>query len=81
MDQEVYAATAEADRRPLAELLDELDHLRRGHLALFRGLDEEAWERTGVASGVTFRVRAIPYILAGHEIHHRAIPAERYLGG
>jgi hypothetical protein len=81
MDQEVYAATAEADRRPLAELLDELDHLRRGHLALFHRLDEEAWERTGVASGVTFRVRAIPYILAGHEIHHRAILAERYLGG
>ncbi len=80
MEPDDYAATAGAHRRPVAELLDELDHLRRGHLALFRGLDEEAWERTGTASGVAFRVRALPFILAGHEIHHRRGLAERYLG-
>ena len=80
MEPEPYAAAAGADWRPVAELLDELDLLRRGHLALLSGLDGEAWERAGVASGVTFRVRAIPFILAGHEIHHRRILAERYLG-
>jgi hypothetical protein len=79
MDQDDYAATCGADRRPLAELLDELDLLRRGHLALFLGLDTEAWERTGTASGHAFRARALPFILAGHEIHHRRILAERYL--
>jgi hypothetical protein len=80
MEQEEFAALAGADRRPVAELLDELDLLRRSHLALFRSFDAEAWERTGIASGVTFRVRAIPFILAGHEIHHRRGLAERYLG-
>lgn len=80
MEQEEFVATAGADRRPVAELLDELDLLRRGHLALFRSLDEEAWERTGTASGVTFRARAFPFMLAGHEIHHRRGLAERYLG-
>ena len=81
MEQEEFAAVAGAGRRPVAELLDELDLLRRSHLALFRSVDAEAWERTGVASGVTFRVRSIPFILAGHEIHHRRGLAERYLGG
>ena len=81
MDQDDYAATAGADGRPLADLLDELDAVRRGHLYLFRGLDAAAWERTGTASGAAFRVRALPFILAGHEIHHRGILAARYAGG
>jgi hypothetical protein len=80
MDQDVFAAAAGAADRPLADLLDELDVVRRGHLALFRGFGPEAWERTGVASGVPFRVRAIPFIMAGHEIHHRRVIQERYLG-
>lgn len=80
MEPDDYAATAGAGRRPVAELLDELDLVRRGHLALFRGLDAEAWERTGIASGLPFRVRALPFIVAGHEIHHRRGLAERYLG-
>ena len=37
------------------------------------------WERRGVASGFEFTVRSFPYILAGHEIHHRRVLAERYL--
>ena len=79
MEQDDFAAASGADDRPLADLLDELDLVRRGHLALFRSFGAEAWERSGVASGVPFRVRAIPFILAGHEIHHRRVLVERYL--
>lgn len=78
MDQDVFAAAAGADERPLAEILDELDAVRRGHLAMFRAFDAAAWERTGVASGNPFKVRAFPWILAGHEIHHRRVLVERY---
>jgi DinB superfamily len=81
MEQDAYAVAAGAGRRPLADLLDELEHLRLSHLRLFRGFDREAWERTGVASGVRFRVRSLPFILAGHEIHHRRVLVERYLSG
>lgn len=79
MDPDAYARTAGADRRPVADLLDELEHLRTSHLLLFRGLDEAAWERSGIASDVPVRVRALPFIMAGHEIHHRRILVERYL--
>jgi hypothetical protein len=81
MDQDVYAAHAGADDRPLADLLDELEWTRRGHLAMFAGFDAAAWQRTGTASDRLFRVSAFPYILAGHEIHHRQILIERYFGG
>ena len=35
---------------------------------------------TGEASGCRFSVRAVLWIIAGHEIHHRGVLAERYLG-
>lgn len=35
--------------------------------------------RRGVASGYTFTVRAMPWILAGHELHHREVLQARYL--
>lgn len=79
MDQEVWAAAAGAHERPLADLLAELEHVRGGHLALFRSFDAAAWERVGVASDVSFRVRVFPFILAGHERHHRSVLVEKYL--
>ena len=79
MEQDDYVATAGADRRPLAELLDELDLARRSHLRMFEGFDAKAWERVGTAANVPFRARAFPFILAGHEIHHRRVLTERYL--
>jgi hypothetical protein len=35
--------------------------------------------RSGIASGHSFTVRALAYIVAGHLAHHRAILEERYL--
>ena len=79
MEQDDYVATAGADRRPLADLLDELNLARRGHLRMFEGFDGNAWERVGTAANVPFRARSFPFILAGHEIHHRRVLLERYL--
>jgi hypothetical protein len=80
MEQDDYVKTAGADRRPLAEILEELDLLRRSHLSMFAGFDAAAWERVGIANGTPARVRAFPFVLAGHEIHHRSVLLERYLG-
>jgi len=43
-------------------------------------LSEEAWKRSGVASDNPISVRALAYILLGHERHHLRILRERYLG-
>ena len=79
MDQDLWAANANAEGRPLASFLQELDHLRRSHIAMFAGFADEMWGRRGVASGFEFTVRTFPYILVGHEIHHRRVLEERYL--
>jgi hypothetical protein len=80
-DENVLVANAGFDARPLADLLAEFDLVRRATLALFRSLDAEAARRRGVANENTVSVRALAYIIAGHERHHREILVERYLGG
>ena len=64
--------------RPLAELAEEFGAVRSASIALFRSFDEQAWSRRGVASQEEVTVRALGFITAGHQIHHRVILEERY---
>jgi hypothetical protein len=78
-DQEIAAAASGADARSWASLVEEFEAVRAGTLAFFRNLPEEAWTRTGIASGNPFSVRALAYAIAGHADYHNAILRERYL--
>jgi hypothetical protein len=71
MDQEPFVQQAFANQRSLESLVDEFEAIRAATIALFASLTPEALARTGVASGYTFTVRAFPFIIAGHEMHHR----------
>ena len=74
-----YARESNAHSRPLAELADEYESVRRATLTLFRSFDDEISKRSGKASVYEFSVRTFPFILAGHEIHHRGVIEKRYL--
>lgn len=78
-EQDDYVKQANFDHRTLVDLLEELEHLRRANLLMFQGLAPQAWLRQGTASGARVSVRALAYILAGHELHHRAIIQTHYL--
>ena len=76
-DENHYVRRARFDARPLADLAREFELVRRSHILFFRGLDDEAWLRTGVANGNAVTVRALAYIIAGHELHHVTILHQR----
>ena len=78
-DEKEYAASAPFDARPLRDVIAELDSVRAATLTLLASLDERAWSRRGTANEVPVTVRALAWIIAGHELHHRAILRERYL--
>ena len=80
-DQAVATAHAGSDGRSWEGHVGEFRALRAATLALLRGLPEEAWERTGVASGYPFTVRALAFVIAGHAAHHVRVLNERYLAG
>ena len=78
-NQEPYIANAAFDAVPIATLADELQHVRAANIRLFRNLPPEAWSRQGVASENPVTVRALAYIIAGHELHHLNVLKDRYL--
>jgi len=78
-DQNDYVRNATFDSYPLADLASELEAVRHATIFLFRHMDEQAWSRRGVANNAEVSVRALAYIVAGHEIHHREILSARYL--
>jgi hypothetical protein len=80
-EQDDYVRNGPFARRPLADLVEDYIAVRRATLSLFRNLDEAAWTRRGVANNNEVTVRALAYIIAGHELHHRRVMEEKYLRG
>ena len=78
-EQDEYVERANFDDRPLEDIVEEFRCVRAATIALFAGVDDEILMRKGTASGCPFTVRTIPYILAGHELHHLGVLKERYL--
>jgi len=80
-EQDDYVRNGPFARHPLSDLIEEYIAVRRATLSLLRSLDEAAWTRRGVANKNEVTVRALAYIIAGHELHHRRILEEKYFGG
>jgi hypothetical protein len=78
-EQDDYVRNSNFEAYPLAELASELEAVRQSTVFLFRHMDEQAWTRRGIANNAEVSVRALAYIIAGHELHHREVLRTRYL--
>jgi hypothetical protein len=78
-EQDDYVPNGRFDRRTLADLVAEFGDVRKATLHLFRNLDAEAAARRGVANQKEITARALAFVIAGHELHHRRILQEKYL--
>jgi hypothetical protein len=78
-DQDDYVRNGGFSEQRLARLIEEFAWVRRSSLMLFRQFSPEVWMRVGIADQKEISVRAIAYIIAGHELHHRQILKEKYL--
>lgn len=80
IEQDDWAMAANHDDRSLADVAAELASVRAATLTLFRSFSDDMWSRSGTASDCRFTARAVPWIIAGHELHHVNVIRERYLG-
>jgi hypothetical protein len=80
-EQDDYVRNAPFASIPLAALIEDFIAVRRATVSLLRNLDEAAWLRRGVANKNEVSVRALAWIIAGHELHHRRILEEKYFSG
>ncbi|UQD57056.1 DinB family protein [Flavobacterium sp. K5-23] len=74
-----YVDNAFANKRSLQELLTEMAVVRQSTLSLFKSFSQEQLERIGTASNCEVSVRAIGFIIIGHQKHHQKVFKERYL--
>jgi hypothetical protein len=78
-EQDDYVRYGPFGNYRLSDLIEEFGHVRAATIDLFRGLDQQAWLRRGTANKNEISARAIAYVIAGHELHHRRVLKEKYL--
>jgi uncharacterized damage-inducible protein DinB len=74
-----YVDEANANKRSIQDLLTELAVVRQASLSLFKSFSEEELKRKGIASDNPMSVRALGFVIIGHQNHHQRIFEERYL--
>lgn len=78
-DENSFAANTNANNRSIQDLLTEMALVRQGTIALFKSFTDEDLLRKGIASHNVASVRALGFIIIGHQNHHIKIFKERYL--
>lgn len=77
-DQDVWALHSNS-LQSKAQLTHEFVTVRDATISLFNNFDEQQLLNEGVGNRNKVSVRALAYIIAGHQIHHLTILKERYL--
>ena len=78
-DENTFVQNGGFDDHLLPDLLDDLEATRAATLRLLRSLPDDAWTRLGKANESPVSVRALAWMIAGHERHHVNVLRERYL--
>lgn len=78
-DETAYVPAGEFETRSLASVMAEFRAVRAATIALAESLSDESARRRGNVGKGTMTVRALLYLIAGHERHHCALLRSRYL--
>jgi hypothetical protein len=78
-DENAYVPPSMANNRTIASLMSEFRTVKMATIALFDSFTEAMLLQIGIASSSPISVRALGFIIMGHENHHCAIIRERYL--
>lgn len=78
-DENDYVDNTFATQRELSELMEEFKAVRQSTIQLFRTFTYEQLTLMGIVSEKPVSVRAIGFIISGHQKHHITVFKERYL--
>lgn len=78
-EEDDYANSTDSNKRSIQDLLTELSALRHSTLLFYKSLSEEQLKRIGTASNNQISVRALGFVIIGHQKHHQKVFEERYL--
>ncbi len=78
-EQDDYVDAGKANNRTINSLIEEYKAVRNATIVLFDSFSDEELKSIGKANVSPVSVRAIGYIITGHENHHNNVIRERYL--
>lgn len=78
VDQNHYVANSYANQRSIADLRRELSALRVATITIFASTPRSLWPSLDVIEGDPVSLRALAYIIAGHDLHHLQQLADRF---
>lgn len=78
-DEEEFAKNAQANRRSVDELYEELLLIRRGTIAMFKSFTPEMLQQSGNGfNGMKYCPLSLGFMLAGHQRWHFRVLEEKY---
>ena len=77
-DENVWADNCAAEKRTLADVVEEFLSVRQSIIHLVKSFDDELLSRKGIANNNPASVIALAFVIAGHELHHLNVLKERY---
>lgn len=78
-DQDLFANNADANRRTIKDLVDELTLIRISYLALYQSFTPEMLQKSGKAyNGAEYCVLSMAFMIAGHQRWHFRVLEEKY---
>jgi hypothetical protein len=78
-NQDIFSKPFEDYAFAKADILRQLKATRQATITLYENATRDQLNQRGIASGKVLSVRAIPFLVIGHHLHHENIIAERYL--
>lgn len=74
-----YVENSHANNRKFKNLIKEYKAQRKSSILFFKNLNKESLKLQGIASEKPISVRALGYIIAGHDLHHCSVIQEKYM--
>jgi uncharacterized damage-inducible protein DinB len=78
-DENEYQAASEYETQEASDILAQYKATRMATMVLLNSFSSKQWNQMGQANGKSISVRALAWMIAGHEKHHLTIIKERYL--
>jgi hypothetical protein len=78
-NQDDYVPSSRTKDKTLSAIKNEFLSVRESSISLFSSLNNTELKRIGIASDAEMSVRALGFIICGHQKHHKKILQNRYL--
>lgn len=79
-NQELYVSNSRMNNRKILGVVKEFSLIRANTIELFSQFDEQMTQEIGNSNGHELIASAIPFMICGHEIHHRSVIEKLYIG-